>query len=70
MTNRLEYVADITRSYWARNLVISMVQNDPPQHCAAGEGPPEPQDQGPDVPMPDAAGDGVPHGGQDQCDLA
>ncbi len=43
-----------------------MVQNNPTQRLAVGEDPFGPQYQGPDVPMPDTAGDGVPHGDQDQ----
>ncbi len=43
-----------------------MVQNNPTRRRAAGKDPPEPQDQGPDIPMLDAASDSIPHGGQDQ----
>ncbi len=43
-----------------------MARNNPPQRCAADEDLPGPQDQGPDIPMLDTSGDGVPHGSQDQ----
>ncbi len=43
-----------------------MARNNPPQHYVVDEDPPEPQDQGQDVTMPDATGDGAPHGGPDQ----
>ncbi len=67
-SNRLKHVADITHSYWAHDQVISMAQNNPPQHCAADPDPPRDPDQDSDVTMANTAGDSAPHGGQDLDD--
>ncbi len=64
--DRIKRVTDITHSYWACNPDVSMVRNNPPQRHAADGDLPKPQDQGPDVPMPDATNDSATHGGQDQ----
>ncbi len=68
--DRLEPIAFFTQSYQVRNQGISMVRNNPIQHCAAGGYLSVPQgqdwDQEQDVAMTDAAGDGALHRGQEQ----
>ncbi len=45
-----------------------MVRIIPSQRCAADDDPPQPEDQGQDVAMADAAGEDTPHGDQEQDD--